>query len=92
VARARAGDPRAFRVLYHVAFRLTWAFTYRSVGDAARAEQLTARSLRRTFASLASYDGGTSFGGWVIRHAEAVLRERKRDACPTIVRRTEERS
>jgi DNA-directed RNA polymerase specialized sigma24 family protein len=86
VARARRGDTRAFRALYDVAFRLAWAFSMRSLGDSPRAEELTARALRRAFANLGVYDGRESFGVWMIGHASVALRELKRDACPPVSR------
>ena len=84
VARACAGDERAYRALYDVAFRLAWAFALRSLADRTVAEELAARSLRRAFANLALYDGTESFGVWVIHHAARALRELKRDACPPV--------
>jgi RNA polymerase sigma-70 factor (ECF subfamily) len=85
VARARAGDERAYRALYEVAFRLAWAFALRSLAERTAAEELAARTLRRAFANLALYDGSESFGVWVIHHAARSLRELKRDACPPAV-------
>jgi RNA polymerase sigma-70 factor, ECF subfamily len=86
VARARAGDERAYRALYDTAFRLVWAFALRSVRDRAAAEELAARTLRRAFSNLALYDGTESFGVWVIQHAARALRELKPDACPPVGR------
>lgn len=84
VARARAGDERAFRALYEVAFRLSWAFLVRRTGDPRLAEALTARALRRAFASLDAFDGAPHFGAWVLAHAQRALRDAKPDACPPV--------
>jgi hypothetical protein len=84
VERARGGDARAFRELYDLAFRIAWIGSIRTVGDPALAEELTARALRRAFASLGAFDGRTSFGAWILRFSEGALRELKADACPPV--------
>jgi DNA-directed RNA polymerase specialized sigma24 family protein len=73
VARAGAADPRAFRALYDLSFRLVYAWSLRATGEQARAERLTAATLRRAFPALAGFDGSTSLGGWLVGHAEAAL-------------------
>jgi hypothetical protein len=75
VERTRAAEPRAFRGLYDLAFRLVWAWSLRTTGDPDRAEALTAATLRRAFAGLDDFEGSATLGGWLLRHAEAVLRE-----------------
>jgi DNA-directed RNA polymerase specialized sigma24 family protein len=73
---ALAGDPRAFRELYELAFRIAWAFALRSCRDASLAEALTAGTLRRAFADLAPLaDGRQGLGALVLRCAAAALRE-----------------
>jgi DNA-directed RNA polymerase specialized sigma24 family protein len=73
---ALAGDARAFRQLYEVAFRIAWAFALRSCRDAAAAEVLTAGTLRRAFADLAApADGRQGLGALVLRCAADALRE-----------------
>jgi DNA-directed RNA polymerase specialized sigma24 family protein len=73
VARARAADPRAFRALYDLSFRLVFAWSLRTMGHPAPAARLTAATLRRAFEALAEYDGTVSFGGWLLGHAQAAL-------------------
>jgi DNA-directed RNA polymerase specialized sigma24 family protein len=73
VARARAADPRAFRALYDLAFRVVFAWSLRATGHPAGAERLTAAILRRAFSELAGFDGSRSLGGWLIGHAQAAL-------------------
>jgi hypothetical protein len=73
---ALQGDARAFRALYDVAFRLSWAFAVRSTGDARLAEAVTARALRRVFAELSALaDARTSLGALVLGCADEALRE-----------------
>jgi DNA-directed RNA polymerase specialized sigma24 family protein len=73
VARARSGDPRAFRALYDLAFRLVWAWSLRTTSDPDRAEALTSITLRGSFERLGEYDGSLSFGVWLVRQARAAL-------------------
>jgi DNA-directed RNA polymerase specialized sigma24 family protein len=73
--RACAGDPRAFRALYEIAFRIAWAHAVRSAADVGRAEPLTARTLADFFSSLANFDGSTSLGVSVLRAAQRASRE-----------------
>lgn len=75
VARACAAEATAYRALYDLAFRLIWAWSLRTTGSPARAEQLTAATLRRAFASLDLGLQGASLGTWLLRHAAAVLEE-----------------
>jgi DNA-directed RNA polymerase specialized sigma24 family protein len=73
---ALEGDARAFRALYDVAFRLSWAFTVRSTGDPRLAEAVTERALRRAFAELSELaDGRTGLGALVLGCAGEALRE-----------------
>jgi hypothetical protein len=74
VERARGADPRAFRALYELAFRLVFACSLRATGDPRRAERLTAATLKRAFAELAEHDGSLSLGVWLVRRAERSLR------------------
>jgi DNA-directed RNA polymerase specialized sigma24 family protein len=77
---ALAGDVRAFRELYEVAFRVAWAFALRSCGEAPLAEALTAGTLRRAFADLAPLaDGRQGLGSLVLRCAGDALRELRPD-------------
>lgn len=79
VARARAGDMRAWSLLYHRHFDRIYRRLCFFVGEAAVAEDLTQETFARAVVGLASFDGRASFSTWLFGIALNVARNFVRD-------------
>ncbi len=69
LARARAGDPQAFRAVYDAHVGRVHAVCLRLAGDARRAEELTQRAFVAAWQRLPSFRGESAFGSWLHRLA-----------------------
>jgi RNA polymerase sigma-70 factor (ECF subfamily) len=82
VARARGGDPDAFRVLVESHSRSVFRLAYRMTGNEQDAEDVVQESFLRAYQQLAHFDERASFGTWVYRIAANcsldLIRSRKR--------------
>jgi len=82
VARARGGDPDAFRVLVESHSRSVFRLAYRMTGNEQDAEDVVQESFLRAYRQLANFDERASFGTWVYRIAANcsldLIRSRKR--------------
>jgi len=76
LARALRGDREAFETVFEASFRSVFAFAARRTSGRAAAERLTARVLRRSFASLDDYAGDVPFAAWLLEIAKQVEREK----------------
>ena len=73
IARARAGDGRAFEALYRANVGRVYALCVRLEADAARAEELTQDVFVRAWRGLATYRGESAFSTWLHRLAVNVV-------------------
>src|SRR5437899_8283571 len=82
VARARAGDADAFRVLVERHGRALFGLAFRMTGNEQDAEDVVQESLLRAYRQLGKFDERSSFGTWLYRIAVNcsldVVRARKR--------------
>jgi RNA polymerase sigma-70 factor (ECF subfamily) len=82
VARARAGDADAFRVLVERHSRALFRVAFRMTGNQQDAEDVVQESFLRAFKQLAKFDERASFGTWLYRIAANcsldMMRARKR--------------
>jgi RNA polymerase sigma-70 factor (ECF subfamily) len=80
VARAAAGDRRAFERLYRAHVNRVFAVCARMVADRAQAEELTQDVFVRAWSKLSLYRGESAFTTWLHRLAvNVVLNARKTD-------------
>ena len=78
IARARAGETKAFERLYRVHVDRVFSLCVRMSGDRALAEELTQDCFVRAWERLASFRGESAFGTWLYRLAvNVVLNARK---------------
>ena len=78
VARAAAGDRRAFERLYRSHVRRVFSVCARMCGDRERAEELTQDVFVRAWEKLPQFRGESAFGTWIHRVAvNVVLNDRK---------------
>jgi RNA polymerase sigma-70 factor (ECF subfamily) len=84
VARARAGDSDAFRVLVEHHSRSIFRLAYRMTGNEQDAEDIVQESFLRAYKQLGKFDARASFGTWLYRIATNcsldLVRARKRRA------------
>ena len=82
VARARAGDGDAFRVLVERHSRSLFRLAYRMTGNESDAEDVVQESFLRAYRHLDKFDERASFGTWIYRIAANcsldLVRSRKR--------------
>jgi len=82
VARARAGDSDAFRVLVERHSRSLFRLAFRMTGNQQDAEDVVQESFLRAYKQLAKFDERASFGTWLYRIAANcsldLVRSRKR--------------
>jgi RNA polymerase sigma-70 factor (ECF subfamily) len=69
VARARAGDADAFRVLVERHSRPLFRLAFRMTGNEQDAEDIVQESLLRAYKQLGKFDERASFGTWLYRIA-----------------------
>ncbi len=63
-------DPAAFAQLYDANFHRVYAYIVRRVGDAQRAEDLTAQVFHDALANLGKFEwSGVPFAGWLLKIA-----------------------
>jgi len=88
VARARAGDADAFRVLVERHGRTLFRLAYRMTGNEQDAEDVVQESFLRAYRQLAKFDERASFGTWLYRIAANcsldTVRARKRRPEPAV--------
>jgi RNA polymerase sigma-70 factor (ECF subfamily) len=86
VARARAGDTDAFRVLVERHSRPLFHLAFRMTGNEQDAEDVVQESLLRAFRQIRKFDGRSAFGTWLHRIAVNcsldLVRARKRRSDP----------
>src|SRR5204862_7554107 len=82
VARARSGDPDAFRVLVERHSRPLFRLAFRMTGNEQDAEDIVQESMLRAYRQLNKFDERASFGTWLYRIAVNcsldLVRSRKR--------------
>jgi RNA polymerase sigma-70 factor (ECF subfamily) len=82
VARARAGDADAYRVLVERHSRTLFRLAYRMTGNEQDAEDVVQESFLRAYRQLGKFDDRASFGTWLYRIAANcsldLVRARKR--------------
>jgi RNA polymerase sigma-70 factor, ECF subfamily len=78
-AKARAGDPEAFRGVFQRYGRPVLAFIYHLLGDRARAEELTQETFFRAFRGFGGMQEGTKISTWLFGIARNVAREAMRN-------------
>jgi RNA polymerase sigma-70 factor (ECF subfamily) len=69
VARARAGDADAFRVLVERHSRALFGLAFRMTGNEQDAEDVVQESLLRAYRQIGKFDERSSFGTWLYRIA-----------------------
>ena len=69
VARARAGDADAFRVLVERHSRPLFRLAFRMTGNEQDAEDIVQESMLRAYKQLGKFDERASFGTWLYRIA-----------------------
>lgn len=67
VARAQAGDERAFETLVRTHIDAVYGHALRFFGDPTAAEDATQEVFVKVFRSLGSFDGRSSFSTWLFR-------------------------
>ena len=84
VAKARTGDPDAFRVLVDRHSRGLFRLAFRMTGNEPDAEDIVQESFLRAYRQLGKFDERASFGTWLYRIAVNcsldLVRSRKRRA------------
>src|SRR3954466_9580590 len=82
VAKARSGDPDAYRVLVERHSRALFRLAFRMTGNESDAEDVVQESFLRAYRQLAKFDDRASFGTWIYRIASNasldLVRSRKR--------------
>jgi RNA polymerase sigma-70 factor, ECF subfamily len=82
VARARTGDPDAFRVLVERHSRALFRLAFRMTGNQQDAEDVVQESFLRAYKQLGKFDERATFGTWLYRIAANcsldLVRSRKR--------------
>src|ERR1041385_4359215 len=82
VARARAGDADAFRVLVERHSRALFRLAFRMTGNESDAEDVVQETFLRAYRQLSKFDDRASFGTWLYRIAANcsldLIRVRKR--------------
>ena len=78
IARARRGDPDAFRQLFERYSRPVISFVFDMVGDRALAEDLTQETFVRAYRHLGSLREEAKFSTWLFSIAKNVAREHLR--------------
>lgn len=82
VARARSGEPDAFRVLVERHSRALFRLSFRMTGNQQDAEDVVQESFLRAYKQLGKFDQRASFGTWLYRIAANcsldLVRSRKR--------------
>ena len=82
VAKARAGDSDAYRVLVERHSRALFRLAFRMTGNESDAEDVVQESFLRAYRQLAKFDDRASFGTWIYRIASNcsldLVRSRKR--------------
>jgi RNA polymerase sigma-70 factor (ECF subfamily) len=69
VARVRAGDRDAFRVLVERYSRMLFAQSYRMLNNEDDAEEVVQEAFLRAYRSLTSFEERANFGTWIYRIA-----------------------
>lgn len=96
VARARAGDGDAFRLLVERYSRSVFRLAYRMMGNEQDAEDVVQEAFLRAYQQLNRYDGRASFHTWIYRIASNysldLLRARKNRGRNEMVKEGEEQS
>lgn len=96
VARARAGDGDAFRLLVERYSRSVFRLAYRMTGNEQDAEDVVQEAFLRAYQQLNRYDGRASFHTWIYRIASNysldLLRARKNRGRNEMVKEGEEQS
>src|SRR5947199_6063130 len=67
VARARAGDTNAFRVLVERHSRALFRLAYRMTGNQEDAEDLVQETFLRAYKQIGKFDGRSAFTTWLYR-------------------------
>ncbi|MFL5575978.1 MAG: RNA polymerase sigma factor [Gemmatimonadaceae bacterium] len=78
IARAAAGDRRAFEGLYHDHVGRVFSLCVRMVGDRVAAEELTQDVFVRAWEKLSLFRGESAFGTWLHRLAVNVVLHRRK--------------
>ena len=82
VAKARAGDSDAYRVLVERHSRALFRLAFRMTGNESDAEDVVQESFLRAYRQLGKFDDRASFGTWIYRIASNcsldLVRSRKR--------------
>ncbi len=96
VAKARAGDGDAFRLLVERYSRSVFRLAYRMMGNEQDAEDVVQEAFLRAYQQLNRYDGRASFHTWIYRIASNysldLLRARKNRGRNEVVKEGEEQS
>ncbi len=80
LARATAGDPEGFSVLYERYVTRIYNYIYYRTGNASEAEDLTARVFHRALGRIHSYQNkGFPFSAWLYRIAHNLVANWHRD-------------
>lgn len=82
VARARAGDRRAFQRLFERHARAVWGVAMRVLGDAGAAEDAAQEAFLKAHRRLDQFDGRSSFATWLHRIAVNTAIEHARRRIP----------
>ncbi|MEO8010498.1 MAG: sigma-70 family RNA polymerase sigma factor [Dokdonella sp.] len=79
LARASAGDVRAFEQIYRLFERPAWTLSLRLCGDSEDAREIVHDAMLRVFQHVAQFRGESPFWGWVrqIVLNEALMRLRR---------------
>lgn len=84
LGRIEQGDEAAFKLLYKAFSRQLYAYAWRQLGDAARAEEIVADTLYETWRAPTRFRGESRFSTWLIGIARYKVlmawRARKPDA------------
>ena len=78
VARARAGDPRAWERLYTSQYRDVLRFVSYATGDVTVAEDITQETFAQAVAGLAKFDERATFSTWIRAIAMNLVRKQWR--------------
>lgn len=85
---ARAGDARAFEMLYRLHVGRVYALCLRLTAHVETAEELTQEAFVRAWQRLASFRGDSAFGTWLHRLTVNVVLDQRRAQRPWLARMT----
>jgi len=85
IARAQAGDPRSFEMLYSLHKRRVYSLCLRMLGNVAEAEDLTQEAFLQLYRKIGTFRGDSAFSTWLHRlSVNVVLMHLRKKGLPQV--------